>query len=221
MKYNSVFDIIGPVMIGPSSSHTAGAARIGKAARNFFGHEPSYARIHLYGSFAKTYKGHGTDFALVGGLLGFETDDLRMSKALDIANDQGFKVEFIEDTEEAEHPNTARLIVGNHEHKEVEVTGISIGGGKIEITNLNGFDVRLSDNYPVMAALFEDRFNATTAVKSTLADYQINVRQIDTIQKKGSQKALMTVEVNKPVEQSVIDLLKENEHIIHVSNVIS
>ncbi|GGN49516.1 hypothetical protein GCM10007971_02170 [Oceanobacillus indicireducens] len=97
MKYNSVFDIIGPVMIGPSSSHTAGAARIGLAARNLFGKQPTWAKIYLYESFAKTYKGHGTDFALAGGLLGFATDDVRMSKALTIAKENGLEIEFIED----------------------------------------------------------------------------------------------------------------------------
>src|SRR5690625_1545286 len=83
MKFNSVFDIIGPIMIGPSSSHTAGAARIGKAARTLFGKEPTWATIHLYESFAKTYKGHGTDFALVGGLLNYDPDDARMRQALE------------------------------------------------------------------------------------------------------------------------------------------
>ncbi len=95
MKFNSVFDIIGPVMIGPSSSHTAGAARIGKAARNLFGKEPTWARIHLYESFAKTYQGHGTDFALAGGLLGFETDDPRMNKALEIADERNLDIELL------------------------------------------------------------------------------------------------------------------------------
>src|SRR5690625_1614459 len=98
MKFNSVFDIIGPVMIGPSSSHTAGAARIGKAARNLFGKEPTWAKIYLYESFAKTYKGHGTDFALVGGLLGYETDDERMGKSLTTAKEKGFDITFIEDS---------------------------------------------------------------------------------------------------------------------------
>src|SRR5690625_4646448 len=133
MKFNSVFDIIGPVMIGPSSSHTAGAARIGKAARNLFGKEPTWAKIHLYESFAKTYKGHGTDFALAGGLLGYETDDTRMSKALDTAKEKGLEIEFIEDPAAVDHPNTARLIIGNDKEK-LELIGVSIGGGKVEIT---------------------------------------------------------------------------------------
>jgi L-serine dehydratase len=126
-------------MIEPSSSHTAGAARIGKAAHSLFGQDPTWAKIHLYESFAKTYKGHGTDFALVGGLLGFDTDDRRMKDALNIAKERDMKIEFIEDSAAVEHPNTARLIIGN-DKESLELVGISIGGGKVEITELNGFE---------------------------------------------------------------------------------
>lgn len=97
MKYRSVFDIIGPVMIGPSSSHTAGAARMGQVACQLFRHEPERVSISLYGSFAKTYRGHGTDVALIGGILGFETDDLRIPEALEIAKERNIEVEFIEE----------------------------------------------------------------------------------------------------------------------------
>src|SRR5699024_6051378 len=98
MKFSSVFDIIGPVMIGPSSSHTAGAARIGKAAQTLFGKEPTWAKVYLYESFAKTYKGHGTDFAIAGGLLGFDTDDPRMNQALKIMKARDISIEFLEDS---------------------------------------------------------------------------------------------------------------------------
>src|SRR5690606_9059279 len=106
--------------------HTAGAARIGLAARNLFGRQPKWAKIHLYGSFAKTYQGHGTDFALAGGLLGFATEDTRMSKALDIAKDKGLEIVFIEDSAKTDHPNTVRLIIGDDDDK-LEIVGISIG----------------------------------------------------------------------------------------------
>ena len=116
MKFNSVFDIIGPVMIGPSSSHTAGAARIGKVARTLYNKEPKWAKIYLYESFAKTYKGHGTDFAIIGGLLGFDTDDPRMSRSLDIAHEKGISVQFFEDSAKVDHPNTARIFIGDDDH---------------------------------------------------------------------------------------------------------
>src|SRR5699024_6176835 len=115
----------------------------GKAARNLFGKEPTWAKIYLYESFAKTYKGHGTDFAIVGGLLGYETDNERMSKSLTTAKEQGIDITFIEDTASSNHPNTARIVVGN-ESGSIELVGISIGGGKVEITELNGFELRLS-----------------------------------------------------------------------------
>ena len=159
MKFRSVFDIIGPVMIGPSSSHTAGAARIGRAARTLFGRLPRRVTITLYGSFAKTYQGHGTDVALVGGLLDFDTDDERMVQALEIARESGVEVTFIESEEVADHPNTARLHLED-DQGDLEVTGISIGGGKMEIVELNGFELRLSGSAPALLVTHHDRYGA-------------------------------------------------------------
>src|SRR5699024_8349615 len=120
-------------MIGSSSSHTAGAARIGEAARTLFGMEPARIDIDWYESFFKTYKGHGTDFALVGGLLGFKTDDPRMKESLSIAAQRNIHVEFVEDEAAVDHPNTARIMVGRG-REQMELVGISIGGGKVSIT---------------------------------------------------------------------------------------
>jgi len=133
MEYTSVFDIIGPVMVGPSSSHTAGALAIARYARDKFQKMPARARITLYESFAKTHKGHGTDVALVSGILGFDADDLRIPRALDIAKREGLDIEFIISDEPSEHPNTAKLILSDGS-KAIEVTGISIGGGSYKIT---------------------------------------------------------------------------------------
>ncbi|WP_106497661.1 L-serine ammonia-lyase, iron-sulfur-dependent subunit beta [Lentibacillus sp. Marseille-P4043] len=220
MKFNSVFDIIGPVMIGPSSSHTAGAARIGKAARNLFGEEPKWAKIHLYESFAKTYKGHGTDFALVGGLLGFETDDPRMSKALEIAKEKNIKVEFIEDDAKADHPNTARLIIGN-DTEEMELVGISIGGGKVEITELNGFELRLSGNHPAILIMHNDRFGAIASVTKILAKYEINIGHMEVNRKDVGKEALMVIEVDQNVEDRILKELENADHIIQIAKIVS
>ncbi|MBT2216733.1 L-serine ammonia-lyase, iron-sulfur-dependent subunit beta [Virgibacillus dakarensis] len=220
MKYNSVFDIIGPVMIGPSSSHTAGAARIGKAARNLFGEEPAWAKIYLYESFAKTYKGHGTDFALVGGLLGFDTDDPRMSKALDIAKQKNIKVEFIEDDAKADHPNTARLVIGNSS-EELELVGISIGGGKVEITELNGFALRLSGNHPAILIMHNDRFGAIASVTRILAKYEINIGHMEVNRKDVGKEALMVIEVDQNVEDSILQELENADHIMQISKIVS
>ncbi len=220
VKFNSVFDIIGPVMIGPSSSHTAGAARIGKAARNLFGEEPKWAKIHLYESFAKTYKGHGTDFALVGGLLGFETDDPRMSKALEIAKEKNIKVEFIEDDAKADHPNTARLIIGN-DTEEMELVGISIGGGKVEITELNGFELRLSGNHPAILIMHNDRFGAIASVTKILAKYEINIGHMEVNRKDVGKEALMVIEVDQNVEDRILKELENADHIIQIAKIVS
>src|SRR5699024_8143619 len=158
-----VFDIIGPVMIGPSSSHTAGAARIGEAARTLFGMEPAWIQIHFYESFAKTYKGHGTDFALVGGVLGYKTDDPRMKESLSVAAQRNSHVEFVEDEAAVEHPNTARIMTGRG-REQMELVGISIGGGKVSITELNGFELRLSGNHPAVLIVHNDRYGAIASV---------------------------------------------------------
>ncbi|RYG73909.1 L-serine ammonia-lyase, iron-sulfur-dependent, subunit beta [Lentibacillus lipolyticus] len=220
MKYNSVFDIIGPVMIGPSSSHTAGAARIGKAARNLFGKEPTWARIHLYESFAKTYQGHGTDFALAGGLLGFDTDDPRMNKALDIAKERNLEIEFIEDSAGVSHPNTARLIIGN-DTEQIELVGISIGGGKIEITELNGFELRLSGNHPAILIMHNDRFGAIASVTEILAKYQINIGHMEVNRKDVGKEALMVIEVDQNVDDSVLKELEGADHIEQIAKISS
>ncbi|MFD2044063.1 L-serine ammonia-lyase, iron-sulfur-dependent subunit beta [Ornithinibacillus salinisoli] len=220
MKYNSVFDIIGPVMIGPSSSHTAGAARIGLAARNLFGKEPTWARIHLYGSFAKTYKGHGTDFALAGGLLGFETDDLRMSKALDIAKERDLEIEFIEDSAKTDHPNTARLIIGN-DTESMELVGKSIGGGKVEVTELNGFELRLSGNHPAILIMHNDRFGAIASVTKILAKHEINIGHMEVNRKDVGKEALMVMEVDQNVDDNILKELENADHIIQISKIVS
>lgn len=218
MKFNSVFDIIGPVMVGPSSSHTAGAVRIANVARSLFDGEVTWAKIYLYGSFAKTYKGHGTDLALVGGLMGFNTDDLRLADSLKIAEEKGLIVEFIEDTAATEHPNTVRLHIGN-DAENIEVVGISIGGGKVEITELNGFVLRLSGNHPAILIMHSDRAGAIAAVTELLAKYNINIGHMSVNRKDIGREALMVIEVDQNVDDIVLEELKCAKHIQHISKI--
>ena len=147
MKYRSVFDIIGPVMVGPSSSHTAGAVRIGLFTRYIFGMQPEDVKITLYGSFKETYKGHGTDIALIGGLLGYNTSDKRIRTSMEDAKAAGMEFEFIESGIEHIHPNTAKIEVQAGLHS-LDLIGKSIGGGKMVIFELLGFDVNLSGDFP-------------------------------------------------------------------------
>ncbi|OWF22997.1 L-serine dehydratase, iron-sulfur-dependent subunit beta, partial [Escherichia coli] len=138
-KFQSVFDIIGPVMIGPSSSHTAGAVRIGKVVHSIFGDIPDEVTFHLYNSFAKTYRGHGTDKALVAGIMGMDTDNPDIKNSLEIAHQKGIKIywDILKDSN-APHPNTVKISVKKAD-KTLSVTGVSIGGGNIQVTELNGF----------------------------------------------------------------------------------
>ena len=152
-----VFDIVGPVMIGPSSSHTAGAARIGLMARKILKDEPQKAVITVYGSFAKTYRGHGTDKALVAGLLGFSADDLRLRDSFAIAKKEGLQVELERSEDEVGHPNTVRIAMTGKHGACAEILGVSLGGGKIEIREINGFDVSLSGEEHTLITLHRDQ----------------------------------------------------------------
>lgn len=206
MKYKSVFDIIGPIMIGPSSSHTAGAARIGRVARSLFGRKPKYATISFYGSFAKTYRGHGTDVAIVGGILDYDTFDTRIVDALTIAKQEGIEVTMTAEDAITDHPNTARVIIGD-ENERIEVVGISIGGGKIEITELNGFALRLSGNHPALLIVHNDKYGAIAGVANILAKHEINIGHMEVSRKEKGKEALMVIEIDQNADEIIINEL--------------
>ncbi|MBU8878709.1 L-serine ammonia-lyase, iron-sulfur-dependent subunit beta [Bacillus sp. FJAT-29790] len=216
MKYRSAFDIIGPVMIGPSSSHTAGAARIGRVARTLFGSQPKKAVISLYGSFAKTYKGHGTDVAIVGGLLDFDTYDERIPSSLKLAEDAGMEIIFTIENTVTDHPNTVRINIYD-DKKELEVVGISIGGGTIEITELNSFKLKLSGEHPAILVVHNDQFGVISAVTNIFAKYEINIGHMEVSRKEKGQMALMVIEVDQKIDQNVI---AEIEKLPNVTQII-
>lgn len=215
MKFTSVFDIIGPVMIGPSSSHTAGAARIGRVARDLFGKQPTWARIHLYGSFAETYKGHGTDVAIIGGLLDYDTYDERIKTSFEDAEKVGLTFEFITETGSVEHPNTARIIIGD-ENSEMSMVGISIGGGSIEITELNDFPLRMSGGMSAILVVHDDRAGVVANVAVCLAHYAINIGHMEVSRKERGNMALMVIEVDQNIST---DILQEIELLPNITKV--
>lgn len=216
MKYKSVFDIIGPVMVGPSSSHTAGAARIGRVARHLFGQVPTNAEITFYGSFAKTYKGHGSDVATVAGILDFDTDDPRLKDSLTIAKDMGIEVVIRTSEQLTEHPNTSRICLSAGE-TTTEVVGVSIGGGKIEIVEINGYDFQLAFDAPTMMVLHQDRFGMIAGVAKVLTDHQINVGQMEVSRQVRGAHALMAIEVDSPLSADILEQIKQIPHITEVS----
>lgn len=208
MKFKSVFDIIGPIMVGPSSSHTAGAARIGLAARSLFGSTPEHVDIYLFGSFKDTYKGHGTDVALLGGLLGFDTDDSRIIHARDHAEEAGMHYQFIELDETRSHPNTAILFLRKGDSR-MSVEGISIGGGKMEIISIDEYEINISGNNPAILVFHKDTFGTIGRITTIIGDNGINVAQMNVSRKEKGNTALMTIEVDDMVETDIIDAIKQ------------
>ena len=216
MKFRSVFEIIGPVMVGPSSSHTAGAARIGLVARDLFGRQPAWAKIHLYGSFAETYKGHGTDMAIVGGLLGYDTFDERIRTSFEDAEKLGMSYEFIPEEEEADHPNTAKLVIGDDEGM-MELVGISIGGGTMEVVELNGFTLRLSGHFPALLVVHDDRSGVIANVSNAIAAQDMNIAHMQVGRKEKGKMALMVIEVDQVVNDELITELRNIPNVTQVS----
>jgi len=216
LKFQSVFDIIGPVMIGPSSSHTAGAVRIGKIVNSIFGEIPEEVTFQLYNSFAKTYQGHGTDKALVAGILGMDTDDPEIKNSLEIAHQKGIKLywNILKDSN-APHPNTAKITVKKGS-KVMSITGVSIGGGNIEVTELNGFSVSLKMNTPTLIIVHQDIPGMIARVTDILSDYNINIAQMNVTREKAGEKAIMIIEVDS---RDCQDAVKRIQAIPHLHNV--
>lgn len=205
-------------MIGPSSSHTAGAARIGRVARDLFGRQPKWAKIHLYGSFAETFKGHGTDVAIVGGLLDFETFDERIKTAFEHAKNKGLEFDIIPETANKEHPNTARIVLGD-EVSEMSVEGISIGGGKIEISEVNGFKLRLTGGMPAILVVHDDRAGCIANVANCLAMHHVNIGHMEVSRIERGQTALMVIEVDQNIDERILQQISLIPNITKVSKI--
>lgn len=216
LRYRSVFDIIGPIMVGPSSSHTAGAARIGKVVGSIFGEKPDKVDIYLYESFAKTYRGHGTDIALVGGLLGMDPDDQRLQDSLKIAHKQGIEVFFIPKKEKAQHPNSVRFVLTKGQRK-MSVTGISIGGGNIQISELNGFKISLTMGTPTIVVVQQDVPGVIANLSQILFETNTNIGTMTVTRESKGEKAITIIEVDSPQVDETLRRLKQLENIHSVN----
>ena len=209
MGKSNVFDLLGPIMVGPSSSHTAGAVRLGGMARKILGEEPVQVKILLHGSFATTGKGHGTNLALVAGLLGMATDDERIPEALKIAEERGLKVSFeITDLGEV-HPNTVKFdLLGEH-GSQVQVIGSSVGGGTIVIRQINDFQVEIRGDYPTLVILHQDLPGVVAQVTLLLSTVQINIARMLVSREKKGAEALMVLETDQTIDNAILDLLRK------------
>lgn len=222
MRFKDVFSIIGPSMIGPSSSHTAGAVRIGKVARKLIGGLPTRADIYLYGSFAQTYQGHGTDLALVGGLLDFNTDDVRIRDSLSIAKLAAMEVMFHPMTGALPnvHPNTAKLVLQAN-NASYELVGCSIGGGNIEIVSVNEFNIKFTALYPTLLIFHEDRTGMIALMTNILQQSNINIGYMTVERQARSGKVLTVIEIDEANIDAIIDHLRgipyvDAVHFIHL-----
>jgi len=204
-KYN-LFDVIGPIMVGPSSSHTAGAARIGKAARDIYGKKFSSVTFYLHGSFQTTLEGHGSDRALVGGILGFEPDDDNLVNSLTIANEKGISYSFINQDLGFVHPNTIKVVLHNDE-EDFYIIGSSIGGGKIKIININGLEAEVTGDKPTIVAVYEDRLGIIVDILLVLRNNKISVGNLKVERKENTARLVM--ELDTPFSQKIIDGINE------------
>jgi L-serine dehydratase len=193
----SLLDIIGPVMVGPSSSHTAGACRIGLLVRGLVGGTPERARIELHGSFARTGEGHGTDKALAGGLLGFRPDDERLRDALDIMEREGLDFRFEKTTlADDAHPNTVRLTV-ERAGQTATVIGSSLGAGRIRLTEIDGYPVELTGNLPTIVLVAADQPGSVARIAGILAEKSVNLATMRLTRKERGGDAFMVIECDE------------------------
>ncbi len=190
-------------MIGPSSSHTAGAARLGRLARAILGETPRKARILLHGSFATTGRGHGTDLALVAGLLGFAPDDPRIRDAFALAEAEGLDFSFDEADLGEVHPNTAQLELTDAEGREWLVRGSSLGGGDVVVTLIDDFPVEITGELPVLAVVHHDQPGVVAAVTARLAADVINIAGMQVSRERRGARALMLIATDQPVPEEI------------------
>jgi L-serine dehydratase len=207
-RTRSIFDVVGPIMIGPSSSHTAGAARLGLLARSIFGAQPSAARVLLHGSFASTGRGHGTDLALAAGLLGMGIDDPALRDALAVARSRGLDIVFEEADLGDWHPNTARFELSDGEGRTMSVTGSSLGGAEVVVTRVDEFDVEITGELPVLVVAHLDRPGVIAEVTAALARGGVNIASMADSRERRGERALMLVDTDEPVPDATVEAVR-------------
>ena len=213
----NLFDILGPVMVGPSSSHTAGAVRMGLVARQLLGEEPIEAEISLHGSFADTGEGHGTDKALVAGLLGFTPEDERIPVSYTLAGEAGLRFTILRREIRGAHPNTALLTLKGENGAETSVQCASIGGGRIRVEKLGGVDVSFSAEQNTLIIHNNDVPGIVAEVSSRLAGQGINIATLQLFRDKRGGKAVMVLEIDQPLSREAAELIAAHPNVLRVN----
>ncbi len=202
-RHVSILDVMGPVMVGPSSSHTAGTARLGRVAREVLDEDPVTLRFYLHPPLAATYRGHGSDFALVGGGIGLNVDDPRIPEAIRIAEQMGVNIEFHEENLGEVHPNTVRIEIAG-KTRGAEIVGSSIGGGVIEVFQINGFQARFKGDSPTLLLFYRDRPGMISEVTRIIAEEGINIASLHCSRKQRGKDAFMQIDVDSPLSQAAL-----------------
>mgnify|MGYP003103149239 CR=1 FL=1 len=214
MSFISVFDVLGPNMIGPSSSHTAGAAKIAYLARKMITGPLIQVDFTLYGSFARTYRGHGTDRALLGGIMGFTTDDMRIRNSFEIAENKGIAFTFQPDEEETDvHPNTVDIHMVNKAGQEMTVRGESLGGGKVRISRINKVQVDFTGEYSAVIVIQKDRPGVVAHITKALSDRNVNIAFMRLFREGKGNVAYTIVESDGHLPENIREELLKNEHV--------
>ncbi|MEG0215441.1 MAG: L-serine ammonia-lyase, iron-sulfur-dependent subunit beta [Hungatella sp.] len=214
MAFISAFDVLGPNMIGPSSSHTAGAVAIALLAQKMIAGPITRAEFTLYGSFAKTYRGHGTDRALLGGIMGFETDDVRIRDSFALAQELGLSYDFlINETETEVHPNTVDICLSNAKEDRLTVRGESLGGGKVRIVKINQVDVDFTGEYSAVIVIHKDKPGVVAHITKCLSDCNVNIAFMKLFREEKGATAYSIVESDEKLPLAVLDRIRENPHV--------
>ena len=209
----SIFQVAGPIMIGPSSSHTAGAAKIGKVARQIVNADFDSVRFGLFGSFDKTGKGHGTDRALLAGVLGLSEYDERIPMSFEIAHAQGLEFEFHSVELEDAHENTAIITFFKDGKQRLEIQAASTGGGNIRIEKIDGYEIGVNGSLPTIFVRQNDQKGVISHVTTILADNDINVATMKVSRSNKSEEAICVIEIDDTINADTVEKLKDYEHI--------
>lgn len=211
MAFISVFEVIGPNMVGPSSSHTAGAASIARLAWKMTHEKIKKVHFILYGSFARTYKGHGTDRALLGGMMGFKTDDIRIRDSFRIAEEEGIEFSFTANTVETEvHPNTVDIEIEDVTGRKLTVRGESIGGGKVKLTRINGVKVHFTGEYEAIIVVHKDHPGVISKITNVFGKQHLNIAFLRVYREQKGGDAYMIIESDEKITESAVNEIEKN-----------
>lgn len=218
-KPKTLFDVIGPIIIGPSSSHTAGAVRIGLLAGRIFGDIPESIHFKLYNSFAKTGKGHGTDKGLLGGVLGMDVDDEEIRIAYERAKKLGINVEFEYLENYNKHPNAVDITLESKTVPKMEISGISVGAGEVAITKINGYKFNLNGDYDTLILIYKDKPGMIYRVSSLLQNYKLNIASMHCDRNAKGKEASMGICLDGKITKNILGELKKIEEVYLMRNI--